>query len=280
MAPLGSQLANRQKERIALNWKRAVSRGISEAIAISRMGVPPLHGLRVLAYHAIGSPVDGDRLGLYSLSPALFGRQMEALSSFPKTGYCGFLEENIPGDGLQIALTFDDGYRDNLYVAAPLLQKYKIPFTVFVTTSFVKNRTAPFLSPEELRELASLPGATIGAHGSTHVSLTLHDDPTVRREVGDSKHYLEDLLGKPVDSMSYPHGAVSPRIRDIVEDAGYRAAGTSLFDINRPGADPLLLARTDIHSIDTLRVFRQKLHGDWDWSRCKGSGKFRETKKA
>ncbi|MDO8298810.1 polysaccharide deacetylase family protein [Lacisediminimonas sp.] len=41
------------------------------------------------------------------------------------------------GTGRQLlALTFDDGYRDNFTLAYPMLKRLGIPFTVYVTTSF------------------------------------------------------------------------------------------------------------------------------------------------
>ena len=39
-----------------------------------------------------------------------------------------------------ISLTFDDGYKDNLFNVVPIINKYKIPITIFVCTGFV-NRT-------------------------------------------------------------------------------------------------------------------------------------------
>lgn len=38
-----------------------------------------------------------------------------------------------------VALTFDDGYANNLYLAQPLLQKYKIPATIFLATDYVES---------------------------------------------------------------------------------------------------------------------------------------------
>ncbi len=245
---------------------RLLSRGISETVSVTRRTSPPAEGFRILIYHAVGTKIGEDRLGIYTISPGLFEWQMNALVSYPGKALSP-LSDFSSGTGLRIAVTFDDGYRDNLYMAAPILIKYKIPFTVFISTSFVKGRINSYLSPEEVKELANLPGTTIGTHGSTHVPLTQCNDATLKREIADSKHYLEDLLGVEVNTMSYPHGSVNQRVRESVSHAGYAIAACSRFDINGPGRDPLLLCRTDILGNDSVRVFRQKLHGDWDWYR-------------
>lgn len=249
-----------------MNWRRAIARGISELHALTAHAAPPARGFRVLIYHAVGSRISEDRLGIYTISPASFQAHMEALAAYPGTRMVP-LAEGMRGEGLRTAVTFDDGYKDNLTVAAPILLKHGIPFTVFISTEFVRTRDPSYLSPEDVRELGALPGVTLGTHGATHVPLTQCDDAALRRELLDSRHYLEDLLGKPVTTMSYPHGAVDRRVRDQVAAAGYTLAACSRFDINAPGRDPLLLCRTDILGIDSVRVFRQKLHGDWDWYR-------------
>src|SRR5690349_23378353 len=35
-----------------------------------------------------------------------------------------------------VCITFDDGYRDNLQFAYPILKKYELPFAIYVATSF------------------------------------------------------------------------------------------------------------------------------------------------
>ena len=129
----------------------------------------------------------------------------------------------------------------------------------------MRDHSGNFLAPAEVRELASMPGATIGSHGATHTPLTELDDRALRNELIASKSELENITGRAVNAISYPHGAVDRRVREAAVAAGYTIGACSRFDINSPGRDPLLLCRTDIHAGDSLRIFRQKLHGDWDW---------------
>jgi peptidoglycan/xylan/chitin deacetylase (PgdA/CDA1 family) len=44
----------------------------------------------------------------------------------------------------QLALTFDDGYKDNLSEGYPLLRELAVPFCVYVTTGFVSNQVKPW----------------------------------------------------------------------------------------------------------------------------------------
>jgi peptidoglycan/xylan/chitin deacetylase (PgdA/CDA1 family) len=228
-------------------------------------------GLRILMYHAVGTPIVGDVRFLYNMPPARFETHMRHLAERCAGQIVPLSPSALDGHSFKIALTFDDGYRDNLSVAAPLLVDLGIPFTVFMSTGPVARREPGFLGPEAVRELARVPGATIGAHSVSHPRLTACDDRRLREELVGSKAYLEDLIGAEVDSVSYPHGAVDRRVRDAAEAAGYRIGASSRFDINRAGRDPLLLCRTDIWAEDDRPTFEEKLRGDWDWNRWRSA---------
>jgi len=218
-------------------------------------------------YHAVGTQVPGDALGLYNISPAQFESHMRILSTNHRDSIRR-LDTNslkVPEPGFM--LTFDDGYLDNLNRAYPVLSRFDIPFTVFVTTGPLVKNEAGYLCEKELRELDALDGVTIGAHGITHAPLAECGERQLREELMGSKACLEDLLGHPVDSLSYPHGSVNRRVRDAAENAGFRIGATSRFDINHQDRDPLLLCRTDIWAGDSERVFKEKLSGYWDWRR-------------
>ena len=62
---------------------RLISRGISETVALTRKNSPPAEGFRILIYHAVGTKIEEDRLGIYTISPGLFERQINALVSYP-----------------------------------------------------------------------------------------------------------------------------------------------------------------------------------------------------
>ena len=257
-----------------MDWKRLTMCAIAETAALAATFRGPRAGLRVLAYHALGSPVLGDARGIFSATPTLFEAHMAALAQAVNDGNAGVTGVSAqPPDSqrLQVAITFDDGYADNVRVAIPILERYGFPCAVFAVSELVRNGAAPFLSPPELRELAARPGVIIGAHGATHVALTQCDDRMLENELVSSRHTLEDILGKPVTALAYPYGAVDRRVRAAAERAGYTLGYTSHFDINRPPCDPLLMARTAILGTDNMRVFRQKLHGDWDWYRWRNA---------
>lgn len=250
-----------------MNLRRSLARTISETVAGLSWWSPPAEGLRVLMYHAIGTPAFGDTLGLFSMLPERFWQHMALLAEWQQGQVVAFDATATAGTGCRVAITFDDGYLDNLEVVAPILGKLGLPFTVFVTSEFVRNGKSGFLSPDALRALAALPGAQIGAHGANHVDLTQCDEVTLRNELTSSRHYLEDVLGREIRTLAYPYGAVDRRVRDAALAAGYQLGACSLAGINSPARDPLLLARTEIVSFDNERVFAQKLHGDWDWYR-------------
>lgn len=246
------------------DFKESLGDWISAGYALTTPLRKPA-GCRVLMYHAVGGDVAGDYQGLYSVAPARFSAHMRSLSELFSANVIAYDAGIASGDG--IAITFDDGYRDNLTAAAPALASTKLPFTVFVTPGFVISGAPQYLSPLELKELARFPGTTIGAHGNTHRRLTECSDAELKDELSDSKTWLEDLLGQAVTTMSYPHGAVDSRVSAAAKAAGYMAAAGSRFGTHRKGDNLMQVPRTDIWASDDQARFIAKVRGDWDWMR-------------
>jgi peptidoglycan/xylan/chitin deacetylase (PgdA/CDA1 family) len=92
----------------------------------------------ILMFHRIADP-PCDPWAL-SVSPARFEDQMRALKArripLSMTEFVRRLEDGtLPA--LAVAVTFDDGYVDNLRTAKPILEKFGVPATVFLTTGFL-----------------------------------------------------------------------------------------------------------------------------------------------
>ncbi len=249
-----------------MKWKRFLMRTVGELASFLSTTNMPRHGYRILMYHAVGTPLVYDKDGIFSIKPWAFKEHMELLASYIEVMVLDLTNQVSRNDSsLKVSITFDDGYKDNLYNAAPILLKYGMPFTVFISPCFLKEPGHVHMTPSELRELASMPNVTIGSHGMNHSSLTECDNSTLKEELSSSKKYLEDCLGKEVKAIAYPYGEVNRRVRASAEEAGYTIGVCSRFGINDNLRDPLLLCRTEIAGPDSGRVFLQKLCGNWDW---------------
>ncbi|HXJ42352.1 MAG TPA: polysaccharide deacetylase family protein [Bryobacteraceae bacterium] len=85
-------------------------------------------------YHRVDAPV-GDPWGL-CVRPEVFAAQMEVLAQL---GVARPLAE-VERTGRGVAVTFDDGYADNLHAAVPVLERLEIPATVFVVSGAIGGR--------------------------------------------------------------------------------------------------------------------------------------------
>lgn len=233
---------------------------------VSGLGVP------VLMYHWIDDDL-GERLKLYGVTPGAFGRQMRGLraagyAAAPIEALPAHLDGTRPLPGRRVVLTFDDGYRDNVERAGPVLEALGWTATIFVVTDHaggvnawdLEHGDAPrsILTWDEMRRLD---GRTFRfePHSRTHPFLPRLDDAPAREEIVGSKRRLEDELGREALAFSYPHGEFDPRLEAIVREAGFRLAVTDLMGLNRRSTDPLRVRRTMITSRDVAPTYAFKV---------------------
>jgi peptidoglycan/xylan/chitin deacetylase (PgdA/CDA1 family) len=126
----------------------------------------------ILMYHSIAE-VDLDPWSL-CVTPQHFAEHLEVLQKYAhpislKQLAIAHQNGNIPPRA--VAITFDDGYVDNLYQAKPLLERYNIPATVFVTTGYIGQQREFWW--DELERLLLRPGRLpdklcLEINGNTH----------------------------------------------------------------------------------------------------------------
>lgn len=129
-----------------------------------------------------------------------------------------------------LLLTFDDGLNTVYHHALPALQDAGMVATIFCVSGYLGNRSGwdvfnrnIHLTSDELREIAAL-GHEIGSHTHSHVNLPYLDTHAITEELQLSKRTLEDIIGREVTSLSFPHGGWSPKIWNIAQEIGYKAA--------------------------------------------------------
>src|SRR6266850_3423573 len=101
-------------------------------------------GAIILMYHSVASNEAAPYIEAANrIDPRAFERQMAYLAAWRHVVALSQLVEEIatgraPPAGT-VCITFDDGYRDNLTIAAPILEKYRLPATLFLVTGYVER---------------------------------------------------------------------------------------------------------------------------------------------
>lgn len=174
----------------------------------------------VLVYHSISSPIEPLEADA-DVSPERFERQLQWLTRWRRVVP---LAETLRSSARRslVAITFDDGYRDNLTVALPLLEKFQLPMTLFVAAGFLGREG--YLSKAELREIAAHPLVTIGAHGLWHRHFNRLTAADASFELVESRRLLGEITGKNVDLLAWPYGECNEKLERLSEECGYRAS--------------------------------------------------------
>ena len=145
-----------------------------------------------------------------------------------------------------ISITFDDGFKNNFLEALPILKKYNIKATFYVSSALVN--TSDFMTTSDLLEIQNL-GNEIGSHGDTHTNLVFSLNKRCVKEIFISKKKLESL-GLKIDTFAYPYGWHNRKIRALVTKAGYKGARAFKpyrnFNTNK----------TDIFALSTVAVVK------------------------
>jgi len=218
----------------------------------------PSAKLPILTFHAL----DSTPSSVVSLSPAFFSRALDKMCA---GGYRTIslidavrsLRQKKPFLDHTFVITFDDGYQTVYRHAFPLLQKYSLSATVFLT---VGNREPSrsggrlrslggreMLRWEEIREMHRW-GISFAAHTVTHPDLTRLTADHVRSEVCDSKAVIEDALGTAVTSFAYPYGRYDRRVREIVAQH-FACACSDRLGLVTLASDPYALDRVDAYCL-------------------------------
>ncbi|HOW34969.1 MAG TPA: polysaccharide deacetylase family protein [Candidatus Omnitrophota bacterium] len=214
----------------------------------------------IMVYHSVGDPRP-DRTVAVTLKN--FRKHMDYLK---KHGYNVIsldelvvsIREKKKTPPRSVVITFDDGFDDNYLNAFPVLKEYSFPATIFVIADEVGDQG--YVTWEQLKEMEQH-GVTAGSHTLDHTYLPGVSEVMGRRQIIESKKLMEQKLGHAVDYIAYPSGGFSEEIKNIVRDAGYKAACTT----NRG----LHVLNDDLYAIKRIR-FTNKEYDESLWLKLSG----------
>jgi peptidoglycan/xylan/chitin deacetylase (PgdA/CDA1 family) len=256
--------------------KKKIRMAISTIVDGSKFVMPgPARGFRVLLYHSVTERPIENEWRENTIYKYLFASQMAHLRAERYNIIrCEEAVNYLTGKGeipdKTIAVTFDDGYRDNYLNALPILKKYDIPATVFLTADFLANNQScsRYLGRSDITEMEKSGLIDFGCHGLSHKILSAMDDKELKRETKDAKHRLEDLLRREVRLFAYPFGHSGSYNQNVIEEirsAGFLGAFTAIHGMNSHARNIFLMRRNRISWLDDLREFKKHLNGSYDW---------------
>ncbi len=226
----------------------------------------------VLMYHNIAeSPTFRDD----TISPKNFDWQMNFLKTH---GYQVIsLTELVDGikEGRKfphncVAITADDGNKNNFTEAFPILKKYQLPANFFVSPGTVGEEGSMTWSDIITMHKS---GMSFGSHGMIQAYLPDVSPKEQHYEIQESKKILEAKLGEKIKFYAYPVGGFNEEIKELLRQSGYEAAFTTNRGTDKFEHDVFELNRIRVGDRDASAItFGAKISGYYNF--------FRKLKKA
>jgi peptidoglycan/xylan/chitin deacetylase (PgdA/CDA1 family)/GT2 family glycosyltransferase len=231
--------------------------------------------LPVLMYHHVGPPRPDVHPAL-TVSPARFRDQMRWLG---RHGYVGITAADwqawrVAGRPLParpVLITFDDGFRDLVAHALPVLQEHGFGAVIFVVSDEIGgvNRwdgvlgygTQDLMTAAELRAAADA-GIEIGGHSRSHAELPAQPADALADELDGCRDRLTALLGRPITTFAYPYGLFDSTVEAAV-DARFALAFSIEEGLNDLATPSYRQRRTMVRSNDTLLDLRLRVQLGW-----------------
>ncbi|MDP2806954.1 MAG: polysaccharide deacetylase family protein [bacterium] len=241
-----------------------------------RFGPPAKGSIPILAYHKVDTRLE---LGGTMISPRRFARH---LALFKKNGYqsvtlsqaVDLMRQGAGGGEKYLCLTFDDAYQGLYRHAFPLLKEFGFTATVFVVTDYVGKSNDwdinwgglkfGHLTWEQMKEMQAY-GIEFGSHAKSHRDLRFLSPEQLRDELTESRKMMEQNLGRPVTTLSYPFGLYNEAVKQAAREAGYLSACSFSPKMKNNLIDFYALRRCGVYVTDIRWDMKHKINHDSPW---------------
>lgn len=178
-----------------------------------------------------------------STSVEVFVRHMEKAKAL---GYS--VVHDVPFEDKTFQICFDDGYRGVLE-CRDVFEHFGICPTIYLPIAHIGKQN--YLRKEEILEL-SCKGYRFESHTWNHVWLPECSTSELRHELGDSRKWLSDFLGKEISQICFPRGLFSEKVLEEAKSAGYRDLVSCVPGSTRDKVGFNLLPRNLVQSLSDV----------------------------
>ena len=216
----------------------------------------------VLAYHKIDFPTPDVKIRGAFTAPRKFERQIAYLKKkgfefYTASEIIKFYLANGEFPPRAVALTFDDGWKDNYTNAFPVLKKYGVKATIFVIPAVIGQTTdavtadgegpREHMTESDILEM-SRAGIEFASHSFNHKLFDRVSNEEIEFEVTESKRFIENLTQKECSTFAYPAGFFTGFAKKTIKKAGYDAAFSTVYGAN----DEL-----DVYELNRVEILRR-----------------------
>lgn len=142
-----------------------------------------------------------------------------------------------------VALSIDDGFASTYTQAWPRLRAAGLPFTLFITTDWIDEKSSNNLSWDQIREMLAGGGVTIGHHSAAHLHMPQANEAANSADIARASVRFKTELGMQPTLFAYPYGEYTRRDRNQIAALGFRAAFGQHSGVVHGGADRFALPR-------------------------------------
>lgn len=177
----------------------------------------------ILLYHSVNSKTDY----IHSVDPEDFESQMRFINRYFNLVCLEDIDKYLNDEkelgDINMAVTFDDGFRDNYFEAFPILKKYNVPATIFLTIDNINNTINANkerfggLTRSEIEEMKASKLIDFQPHTYSHPVLPSLKSDKIKEEFKKSNNYFRETLNIEPEYFAYPKAKVDNNSKKIVE---------------------------------------------------------------
>ena len=151
---------------------------------------------------------------------------------------------------------------DNFEIALPLLEKFDLKATFFISTELIGN--SGYMSKKMINELISR-GHIIGGHGHSHLNYFNENKDEIFNDLKKCFSILQKDYGINDPWLSFPYGFYNNEIVELCRQVGFSKLFGSRFGSFHMLSDKEVIPRIEIWNSDGVLSIYRKINGKYNW---------------